>query len=91
MSYIYQIWDPIDKLIRLATLDKFDHSWNIEPTSLRQFKRIEESSDITKPTDLSDSEDEDLLLLDHIQSLDEIINESDISSLTKCKSATTIV
>ncbi len=82
-SRIYRIWDPIDKLIRLATLVKFDESWDIEPTSLRQFERMEESSDITEPTDLSDSEDEDLLLPDHVQPSDEIVNESDTSSLTE--------
>lgn len=66
LLYIYRIWDPIDKLIKLATLVKYDESWDIEPISLRQFKQIEESFNIIKPNDFSNSGDKDFLLSDYI-------------------------
>lgn len=80
---IYRTWDPVNKFIRLATSVRFYESWDIKLASLRQFEQTEENSNVTEPNDLSDNEDEDLLLPDHIQPLDEVVNESDTSLLTK--------
>ena len=80
---IYRIWDPVDKLIKIATSAIFDESWDIELTSLRQFEQTEENSDITESNNLSDIEDEDLLLPGHLLPSDEIVSGSDTSSLTE--------
>ena len=80
---IHRIWDPVDKLIRLATSIIFDESWDIELTSLRQFEQTEENFDITESNNLSDSKDKYLLLPGHLLPSDEIVNESDTSSLTE--------
>lgn len=68
--HIYWIWNSIDKLIRYATLVKFDESENVESISLRQFKQMKKTSNVIKSIDFSNSENKDLLLPDHILLLD---------------------
>lgn len=80
---MYRIWDPVDKLIGLATSVRFDESWDIELTSLRQFEQPKENSDMIEVNQFLDSEDEDLPLPNLVQPSETQVDESDTFSLTE--------